>query len=270
MLCYFDRGGAANRQASLGWHSIPDYIVCWMRIPADNHMIRNKMLQPRLAVFDCDGTLVDSQHNIVAAANAAWQAYGLAPPAAHEVRRGVGLPLVEAVARLLPEADTADHLAVSSLYAQAFRELRDQRLYDEPLFPGTAEALAALAAAGTLLAVATGKPRRGLLATLERHGLADRFVVLKTADDGPGKPHPHMLEEAMAEVGAAPATTVMIGDTVFDIEMARNAQVRSIGVSWGYDDADELRAAGAACVIDEFSELAEMAAKLFGGQDATR
>jgi phosphoglycolate phosphatase len=119
------------------------------------------------------------------------------------------------------------------------------------------------------LAVATGKSRRGLDATLARHGLEGRFMALKTADDGPGKPNPHMLLDAMAETGVTPDSTVMIGDTVFDIEMASNAQVRSIGVSWGYHDPDELRAAGAAGVIDEFGELADMTAMLFGGENAT-
>lgn len=228
------------------------------------------MPQQRLAVFDCDGTLVDSQHNIVAAMSAAWRARGLAPPPASAVRRVVGLPLLEAISRLHPRGSDEVHLSLTEDYKNAFHSLRQQPDHHEPLYHGTVEALDELEAAGYLLAVATGKSRRGLDATLERHGLKDRFVTLKTADDGPGKPHPHMLEEAMAEAGVGPLETVMIGDTVFDIEMARNAQVLSIGVSWGYHDPGELHAAGAAGVIDEFGELAAMAAAMFGGDNATR
>jgi phosphoglycolate phosphatase len=228
------------------------------------------MSRSRLAVFDCDGTLVDSQHNIVAAMAAAWRAQGLQPLAASSVRRVVGLPLLEAISRLHPLGSAEVHLSLTDNYKKAFHCMRQEPDHREPLYPGTVEALDAMEAAGYLLAVATGKSRRGLDATLERHGLEGRFMALKTADDGPGKPHPHMLEEAMADAGAAPDSTVMIGDTVFDIEMAGNAKVRSIGVSWGYHDPDELRVAGAAGVIDEFGELAEMTAMLFGGENATR
>lgn len=228
------------------------------------------MSQPRLAVFDCDGTLVDSQHNIVAAMSEAWRARGLRPIAGSSVRRVVGLPLAEAIARLHPRGSRDVHLSLVDYYKDAFRSLRQQPNHQEPLYPGTVEALDALESAGYLLAVATGKSRRGLNATLALNGLEGRFLTLKTADDGPGKPHPHMLEEAMSEAGAGPASTVMIGDTVFDIEMACNAQVRAVGVSWGYHDPDELRAAGAAAVIDDFGELAELAAELIGDDDATR
>lgn len=228
------------------------------------------MSQPRLAVFDCDGTLVDSQHNIVAAMAAAWRAQGLQPLSASSVRRVVGLPLLEAISRLHPLGSDEVHLSLTDYYKQAFHDMRQEPDHQEPLYPGTIEALDAMEAEGYLLAVATGKSRRGLVATLARHGLEGRFMALKTADDGPGKPHPHMLEEAMAEAGAGPASTLMIGDTVFDIEMASNAQVLSIGVSWGYHDPDELRAAGAAGVIDEFGELAALAATLYGGENATR
>jgi phosphoglycolate phosphatase len=223
------------------------------------------MSQIRLAVFDCDGTLVDSQHNIVAAMDAAWRTHGLHPLPATTVRRVVGLPLLEAIASLHPSGTDEIHLSLTEQYKLAFHALRQQADHSEPLFPGTLEALNELEEAGYLLAVATGKSRRGLNATLERHGLQDRFISLKTADDGPGKPHPHMLEQAMAEAGASPDSTVMVGDTIFDMEMACNAKVRSVGVSWGYHEPDELRAAGAAAVIDEFGELAALTAALLGG-----
>lgn len=225
---------------------------------------------PRLAVFDCDGTLVDSQHNIVAAMDAAFRAFGLEPVADAAVRRVVGLPLVEAIAALYPEGEAGEHERLSDFYKDAFRVLRQQPDHHEPLYPGTVEALDALERAGTLLAVATGKSRRGLLATLERHGLGARFVTLKTADDGPGKPNPHMLLDAMAEAGAAPEDTVMIGDTIFDIEMALAARTAAIGVSWGYHEPAELSAAGACHIIDAFGDLEGVLAGLWGDEDATR
>jgi phosphoglycolate phosphatase len=228
------------------------------------------MPQPRLAVFDCDGTLVDSQHNIVAAMDEAWRTHGLEPVPAAVVRRVVGLPLLEAIAGLYPQGSHELHLALTDTYKEAFHSLRQQPDHHEPLFPGTREALEALEEAGYLLAVATGKSRRGLTATLSRHGLEERFITLKTADDGPGKPHPHMLLEAMAESGVQPDSTLMIGDTVFDIEMALHAKVHPIGVSWGYHDPFELQEAGAAAVIDAFEELAALAGRIFGDGNATR
>ena len=225
---------------------------------------------PRLAVFDCDGTLVDSQHNIVAAMAAAWREFGMEPAPANAVRRVVGLPLVDAIAALLPDAPRDDHQGLSEAYKKAFHALRLRPDHEEPLYPGVVAALDALAASGALLAVATGKSRRGLLATLERHGLTGRFVVLKTADDAPGKPNPDMLLDAMAETGVTPADTVMIGDTVFDVAMARAARTGAIGVSWGYHDPAELMAAGAHCVVDSFADLGKAISELWEKANATR
>ena len=211
----------------------------------------------RLCVLDCDGTLVDSQHVIVAAMADAWGACGRAvPPDADAVRRVVGLSLDVAIGRLAPDGDGDALAALADGYRQAFRRLHQDPALIEPLFPGVAEALDAAEAAGFLLGIATGKGRRGLQASLERHGLLDRFVTLQTADDAAGKPAPDMLLRAMAETGADPACTVMVGDTTFDMIMARAARVPAVGVSWGYHGADELSAAGAAVVIDSFDALA--------------
>lgn len=233
-------------------------------------MSRRESTAPCLAVFDCDGTLVDSQHNIVAAMAEAWRAFGLEPLSGGAVRRVVGLPLVEAIAVLHPDGERRDHIALSDLYKDAFRSLRQAPDHYEPLYPGAVETLDSLEAAGVLLAVATGKSRRGLAATLDRHGLSGRFTVLKTADDAPGKPNPHMLLAAMDETGATPQTTVMIGDTVFDIEMAVNAGTPAIGVSWGYHDPAELVSAGAREIVEQFGDVVRATAGLWGGTDATR
>ncbi len=210
----------------------------------------------KLVVFDWDGTLVDSQRSIVQSMARAFEAEGFDAPAPEAVRRVVGLRLEMAAAQLLPDPadlDTAERVAES--YRNAFQALRARGDVDEPLFPGARETLERLDQPQVSLGIATGKGRRGLLSSLERHGLSEFFVTLQTADDGPGKPHPEILNRAMAEVGTERDETVLIGDTTYDMEMAANAGVRAIGVGWGYHPADELRGSGAARVIESFSEL---------------
>ena len=199
----------------------------------------------RLALFDCDGTLVDSQHSICAAMEACFAEAGLEQPARERTRSVVGLSLVEAMQRMLPGAEPGTHAALAEAYKRAFQGLRGQGLVEEPLFDGVAELIEALEAQGWLLGIATGKSHRGLTLCLDAHGLAGRFVTLQTADLHPSKPHPSMIEVAMAEAGAAPATTLMIGDTSYDMAMARAAGATAVGVAWGYHDAEELIRAGA-------------------------
>jgi phosphoglycolate phosphatase len=208
-----------------------------------------------LVVFDCDGTLVDSQHAILACMRDAFTAHGCAAPENAAIRGVIGLSLDEAVARLAAAGDPAEK--VVEAYRHAFFALRSRPDFHEPLFPGVATALEALDSAGCLLGIATGKARRGLLATLERHGLLNRFVTLQTADSNPGKPHPAMLLRAMAETGADPDRTVLVGDTSYDMEMARRAGARAVGVAWGYHDRRELEAAGADRIVERCEELAD-------------
>ena len=146
--------------------------------------------------------------------------------------------------------------AVTEFYRSSYRARREEGLLDEPLFEGIAELLRQLRGAGWQLAVATGKSDRGLAACLATHGIADLFVSLQTADRHPSKPHPAMLEAALFEAGAQPHQAVMIGDTSFDMLMARSAGVRAVGVSWGYHAPHELLASGAASVADSMAELA--------------
>ncbi|MCZ6448015.1 MAG: HAD hydrolase-like protein, partial [Alphaproteobacteria bacterium] len=150
---------------------------------------------PRLAVFDLDGTLVDSQHMIVAAMGEAFQASGLAAPPAEAVRRVVGLSLGVIIARLAPGLDGAEQDAVKKSYRDAFSALREAG-EAELIFDGAIQALDALAVAGWVLGIATGKSARGLKATLKQLDLAGRFKTLQTADRGPGKPAPDMLHRA--------------------------------------------------------------------------
>lgn len=210
---------------------------------------------PHLALFDCDGTLVDSQAAIIGAMNAAFGTRGLPQPSADAVRRVVGLSLLEAVAALLPDADRLEHEAVTDLYREVFAAHRIAGLHSAPLYPGAVATLNALTDAGWLLGIATGKSMRGLLATLELHGLRERFVTLQTPDTCRGKPDPHMVQCAMAQTGAERGATVVIGDTIYDIGMARAAGAIGIGVGWGYHPAAELEAAGADAVVMAYSDL---------------
>jgi len=210
----------------------------------------------RLIVFDFDGTLVDSQRAILAAMGHAFAAHSLAGPAPGAVRRIVGLKLEIAIARLLPNpSDDAMASRVADSYRSAYFTLRQRPDYEEPLFPGVQEGLRRLDMPQACLGIATGKSRRGLLACLERHDIRKHFVTLQTAEDGPSKPHPEILHLAMAEVGAEPAETVLVGDTTYDMEMAGNAGVAAIGVSWGYHGATELRASGARRIVERFADL---------------
>lgn len=199
----------------------------------------------RLAVFDCDGTLVDSQATICLAMEDCFGRAGLPAPARDRTRRVVGLSLYEAMREMLPEAEPQVHLHLAEEYRLSFHRLRGERRVEEPLYEGVAELIEILDRDGWLLGVATGKSDRGLRLCLDHHGLHARFVTLQTADRHPSKPHPSMLEQAMAEAGAGPETTLMIGDTTFDMAMARSAGATAIGVSWGYHSPEELRAAGA-------------------------
>jgi phosphoglycolate phosphatase len=210
----------------------------------------------KLAVFDCDGTLVDGQADVCWAMERAFTRAGLAAPDPRAVRRLVGLSLPVAIRQLAPGLGEEQRRAVSEYYKASFRARRAEGLLEEPLYEGIAELLAGLRASGWSLAVATGKSDRGLAACLARHGIADLFVSLQTADRHPSKPHPAMLEAALAEVGAAPHQAVMIGDTSFDMLMARSAGVRALGVAWGYHAPAELMASGAIGVVETAEALA--------------
>ncbi len=210
----------------------------------------------RLALFDCDGTLVDSQHSICAAMAHAFDAVKLAPPSRPAILSVVGLSLPEAMAALLPDAEPDFHGHVAEHYKQGFRQLRGQGVVSEPLYDGIAALIADLDAQGWMLGVATGKSDRGLTLCLTHHGLIDRFVTLQTADRHPSKPHPSMVHQAMADAGASPETTVMIGDTSYDMAMAVNAGVRGIGVAWGYHPPEQLLRAGAKAVAMDSADLA--------------
>ncbi len=216
----------------------------------------------RLVVFDCDGTLVDSQHNIIRAMTAAFESRAMPAPSPEAVRRIVGLSLPQAMAELRPDLEADGHMDLVDAYRESYTHLRENALLEEVLFPGVCGVLDSLEAAGFVLGIATGKSLRGMHATIERHNLDGRFVTVQTADLAPSKPHPGMLRQAMAEAGAEPGQTLLVGDTTYDMEMAVNAGVAAVGVSWGYHPVEELWSAGARHVIEDFSNLPQLAETL--------
>ena len=216
----------------------------------------------RLAIFDCDGTLVDSGATIHAALTRTLEAHGLAVPPARQARRVIGLSLAQAFALLVPGAAAGEIEALAATYRRTFQALRAAGQVEEPLFEGVAALIEAMAADGWRLAVATGKSDRGLAHCLAANGIGARFVSLQTADRHPSKPHPAMALAAMAEAGAEPAATVMIGDTGWDMGCARAAGIGAIGVAWGYHDEAELRREGAHFVAEEPGDVLALARSL--------
>ena len=218
----------------------------------------------KLVIFDCDGTLVDSQHMILTAMTEAYGTHGLALPERETLLSVIGLSLTEAFTSLgkgdarFPVASLAEH------YRLAFHGLRERGEHMEPLYPGAADAIGALARRDdVVLGIATGKSQRGVRLVLTHHGLIDHFITIKTADDAPSKPDPGMVIAAMREAGVDAADTVVVGDTVYDIAMARAAGVAAIAVTWGYHQAAALADAGAFAVIDDYRTLIPTLDKLW-------
>lgn len=210
----------------------------------------------KLVIFDCDGTLVDSQHLIVEAMNMAFQTNGLAALPREKVLSIVGLSLPLAIETLLPDQPVAVVDAVTDGYRDAFGVLRRDPVNHEPLYNGLRDVIETLAARDDwLLGVATGKSVRGVDALFERLGLARHFVTVQTADTHPSKPNPSMIDTAMREAGTEARDTIMIGDTTFDMRMATNAGVAALGVAWGYHPVDALHAEGAGEVADDAAAL---------------
>ena len=216
------------------------------------------MTESELVVFDVDGTLIDSQHLIVAAMETAFAGQGLTPPARDEILGIVGLSLAQAVAALRPDLPEEEVAVLAEGYRQEFMAQRERGGAEAhaPLYPGARAALDRLAADPRVrLGVATGKARRGLDHVIESHGLAGLFETLQTADNHPSKPHPSMLETALLETGLPAGRAVMIGDTEFDMAMGKAAGFATIGVAWGYHPRPRLEAAGADIVIESFEAL---------------
>jgi phosphoglycolate phosphatase len=202
-------------------------------------------------IFDVDGTLVDSQNMIIAAQREAFAACGLEPPSRARSLSIVGLSLAEAFTALVGADGPIEKLAEA--YKAAFGRLRADPACEEPLFPGAEALIARLAArSDVVLGIATGKSRRGVAHILATHGWTDVFATVQTADDAPSKPDPTMLRQALEDTGIQADAAVMIGDTSFDMGMAKAAGLHAVGVSWGYHPVAALREAGADTIIDSF------------------
>lgn len=225
-------------------------------------------MTPKLVLFDCDGTLVDSQHMIVATMTEAFAKVGQAPPDPAGVLSIIGLSLPEAIGRLNSSLDAVAVGLVADAYRDTYQAMKYRLAETAPLYPGALDALTALAARDdVLLGVVTGKSRRGLDAILETHGLTRLFSVLRTADDGPSKPHPFMVVDAVAALGGDVSQTVVVGDTGFDMLMARAAGAFALGVNWGYNSRAELTQAGAQVLADNFTEVPALAMGLLGARE---
>jgi phosphoglycolate phosphatase len=219
----------------------------------------------KLAIFDCDGTLVDSGATIHRALAETFELHRMALPPPRECRKVIGLSLTQAMGALVPGASEIDHLRLAETYKGCFHRARQEGRVEEPLFDGIVELLDLLEAEGWLLAVATGKSDRGLRLCLESHGLNARFISLQTADRHPSKPSPQMALAAMADAGAAPGETIVVGDTSFDMARAVAAGATAIGAGWGYHEPHELLAAGARAVADDPAAVAEIAREAVDG-----
>ncbi|AMX02490.1 HAD-IA family hydrolase [Microbulbifer thermotolerans] len=205
-----------------------------------------------LVILDWDGTVCNSEARIVSCMQRAAERAGLPERSPDAIGNIIGLGLPEAVATLFPDEPLAQQLSLRNYYSEEWMAARKEPL---PLFDGVMETLDQLLGAGHRLAVATGKSRRGLNREFEEHGIGSLFTASRCADETASKPNPLMLRELLDETGVAAADAVMVGDTIYDLEMAASAGVASIGVSYGVHEPERLAALRPSAIIDRFSEL---------------
>ncbi|TAV89690.1 HAD-IA family hydrolase [Rhizobium leguminosarum] len=211
----------------------------------------------KLALFDCDGTLVDSAALIHETMRRTFDKFGKPEPRFDDTKAIIGLSLDIAIARMQgrPHVEQQD-IDMTAHYKSLFSIVRQDLDYKEPLFPGIREMIDAISGRDDLLIGAvTGKSRRGLKVVMETHGFDTHFIVARTADDCPSKPHPAMVTECCDETGMNAADTIVIGDAVYDMQMAKAAGAKAIGVAWGYASVDELIANGADAIAYHPNEI---------------
>jgi phosphoglycolate phosphatase len=204
-----------------------------------------------LIVFDWDGTLVDSTQLIVDSILAASADIGLTPPEPSAARSIIGLGLPEALRTLFGDLNDTQRHEMTARYRHHYFA-QDHAV---PLFDGVTEAISGLAEQGFMLAVATGKGRNGLNQSLQRCGLQKHFLSTRCVDECHSKPHPQMLLEIMDELGTVPDRTLMIGDTSYDLQMAQNASVDSVAVSYGAQQLENLLPYKPIAHFDNFTNL---------------
>ncbi|MGW9232938.1 HAD family hydrolase [Pseudorhizobium sp. NPDC055634] len=211
----------------------------------------------KLVLFDCDGTLVDSVSLIHETMRRTFLHFKKPEPKVSDTKAIIGLTLDIAIARMLGRAHSGDEeMAMMAYYKSLFSEVRRDLDFREPLFPGIRELIDRIGPRDDLLIGAvTGKSRRGLDLIMETHGFERYFAVSRTADDCPSKPHPAMVTECCDETSMVPGVTIVVGDAIYDMQMAKSAGATAIGVSWGYASVEELWNAGADAVVDHPGEL---------------
>ncbi len=208
-----------------------------------------------MVVFDCDGTIVDSQRAIVEIMQATFESYNLRLPKREKILLGVGLELSVGIERLMPEKHGLDIRELCTTYRKLANDKRENDKLGDPLYPDAENIIRKLHADDWLLGIATGKSRIGLDYVLNSRNLSQLFITKQTSDSAAGKPNPEMLENAMRDTGVNSSNVFMVGDTTYDICMAVNAKTRAIGVSWGYHKTEELLDSGAEIVLDNYQDL---------------
>lgn len=207
-----------------------------------------------LVIFDWDGTLMDSGARIVACMTAAAVEAGLEPAQPEAIRHLIGLSLPRTYATLYPGLEDDAYGRLESAY-------RDQWITHDntpmPLFDGVEEGLAELEEAGLMLSVATGKSRRGLDRVLDEISLRSRFVFTRCADEARPKPDPAMLLDVLDRTGVEPQRALMVGDTLYDMQMAGSAGVPGLGVTYGSHSSSLLREHGAIACCDDFRAVVD-------------
>jgi len=208
----------------------------------------------QLIIFDFDGTLVDSRALILECHRTVFTEFGLPVPAAKDSLALIGRSLELVLAELA--GDDAPIMRMVQAYGRVLPQLRGDCTFAERPFEGIGELLEALSGRpDTSLAIATGHTSKAVVPALEALGWRDWFSTIQAADMAPSKPHPGMLLQALAATGVAADAAVFIGDTSFDMLMAKTAGVAGIGVAWGYHTAEQLAEAGASSVVSTVEEL---------------
>ena len=217
----------------------------------------------KLALFDYDGTIVDSAGMIVQGAIEAFRMCGLPDPDPQKVRENIGRPLTVALDVYMPVGYTVTPEQISEAYRSWYAEQGRLGLQNEPLYPGMVELIHELKSNDWLIGIATNKSRIGLTNGLAKHNLSNIFDITLSTDENIAKPNPAMALRAMKELGVEEKYSVIIGDTINDIGLGVNSGITSIGVTWGYNNRKLLMSAGANHLVDNAQDLSKLMNKLF-------
>ncbi|XUY28090.1 HAD-IA family hydrolase [Agrobacterium sp. rho-8.1] len=211
----------------------------------------------KLVLFDCDGTLVDSAGLIHEVMARTFVHFGYDRPDVSLTKSIIGLTLDIAIARMQGKPHVDDEaVAMTAHYKAIFGATRAEAGFEEPAFDGIGAMIETLAIRAELsMGAVTGKSRRGLDLIMDTHGFRQHFIVSRTADDCPSKPHPAMVTECCSQTGIVPADTIVIGDAIYDMQMAKAAGAKAIGVAWGYASVEDLWKAGADAIVNHPSEI---------------